>query len=207
MSADLHPSTLELVPEGIDPPEGIPPEVFSSALATFLEGRRLDMQALAADLDMSRSTLYRRVGDRDSLLGSVVWYLTRRALVPILEETRSLAGADRIVEATRRFMHFVHDQPAFRRLLAEEPEAALRVLTSKDGFVQGALVALNVRAIEQEEAAGNLAVGFDHETLAYAIVRIAESFLYADVIARNDLDLDAAAELIGRLLGGSSADH
>ena len=54
--------------------------------------------------------------------------------------------------------------------------------------------------MELEEARGNLRLGIDRATLAYAIVRIGESFLYADVIADNDPDVDQAVAVIGRLL-------
>jgi Tetracyclin repressor-like, C-terminal domain len=54
--------------------------------------------------------------------------------------------------------------------------------------------------MQLEEARGNLTLGIDHATLAYAIVRIGESFLYADVIADNDPDVDQAVAVIGRLL-------
>jgi hypothetical protein len=40
----------------------------------------------------------------------------------------------------------------------------------------------------------------DPGALAYAIVRIGESFLYADVIADNDPDVDQAVTLVSRLL-------
>ena len=77
-----------LVPGGTEPPEEIPPEIFQAALATYRERRRLDMRALAADLGIGRATLYRKVGNRDRLLGEVMWYLTRVAMYCSLVSTR-----------------------------------------------------------------------------------------------------------------------
>jgi hypothetical protein len=65
-----------------------------------------------------------------------------------------------------RFMRFVHAQPALRRLLEEEPEAALRILTSKHGPVQVGLVALTERVLVEEQEASALALGMDAHTLA-----------------------------------------
>jgi hypothetical protein len=56
------------------------------------------------------------------------------------------------------------------------------------------------RLLAHEESRGELRLGVDPAALAYAIVRIGESFLYADVIADNDPDVDQAVTLVSRLL-------
>jgi AcrR family transcriptional regulator len=185
-----------------DGPAGIDPVVFQAALATFVAGRRLDMQALAADLGMSRSTLYRRVKDRDELLGEVVWHQTRRVMLSVVAQVdaEGLSGAERVLEITRRFMAVIAAQQPLRQLLDREPEAALRILTSKHGPVQRNLVALSAGILQEEVDAGRLRLSIDPATLAYVIVRIGESFLYADAIADRDPDLELATEVIARLL-------
>ncbi|HEY2601296.1 MAG TPA: QsdR family transcriptional regulator [Thermoleophilaceae bacterium] len=190
----------ELIAVGIEPPAEIPSEIFEAALTTFRELRRLDMRALAIELGISRATLYRRAGGRDHLLGQVIWYLTRRSLARAYEGTESLKGDGRIVTVVERFMRDVHSQPALARLLDAEPEAALRILTSKHGPIQRGIIEVVERLMAIEEERGNLRLGIDHGTLAYAIVRLGESFLYADVIADNDPDVDQAVAVIGRLL-------
>ena len=200
-TATRAPSGAEvLIPEGTAPPESIPPEIFQAALSTFMEQRRLDMRALAADLGMGRATLYRRVGNRDRLLGEVIWYLTRRALVAALEQAGDRTGADRVIAVADAFMSFVHAQPDLERLLDAEPEAALRILTSKQGPVQQGIVDVLERLLAQEEERGNLRLSIDRATLAYVIVRVGESFLYADVIADNEPDVRAAVDVVARLL-------
>ena len=193
-------ASQEIISEGIERPQDVPPEIFDAALATFLDKRRLDMRALAGELSISRATLYRRVGGRDHLLGAVIWYLTRRALARAYEDTEQLKGTERIVTVIERFMRDVRSQPALGRLLEAEPEAALRILTSKHGPIQGGIIAVLERLMALEERRGTLKLNIDHRTLSYAIVRIGESFLYADVIADNDPDVDQAVAVIGRLL-------
>lgn len=190
----------EIIPMGVEPPEDIPRDIFDAALGTFRGRRRLDMRALAGELGISRATLYRRVGGRDHLLGEVIWYLTRRSLARAYEGTDQLTGDQRIVTVVERFMRDVHSQPALARLLDAEPEAALRILTSKHGPIQRGIIEVLERLMDIEESRGNLRLGIEHSTLAYAIVRLGESFLYADVIADNDPDVDQAVALIGRLL-------
>jgi AcrR family transcriptional regulator len=192
---------LAVLPEGIGPPADVPPAIFVAALQTFLELRRLDMRALAADMGMGRSSLYRKVGSRDNLLGAVLWYLTRRSVVRAVEASNGLRGPARVVGVVHHFLHDVHSQAALRRLLQEEPEAALRVLTSKRGVVQQRITMVVERLLAAEGAHADARLTLDRATLAYVIVRIGESFLYADVIADNQPDVDRAVEVVAQLLG------
>ena len=190
----------ELIPEGTARPADIPADIFDAALEEFLGLRRLDMRALAQKLGIGRATLYRRVAGRDHLLASIVWYLTRIAMVRADEHARDLAGRERIVTVIDRFMRDVNGRPALHRLLDAEPEAALRILTSKAGPIQQGIVHVVAHLIREEEADGKLRPLMDAETLAYVIVRVGESFLYADVIADNPPDMDRAIEVTDRLL-------
>lgn len=189
-----------LIDGGTEPPPEIPADIFEGALRAFLEKRRLDMRGLAGELGISRATLYRRVGGRDHLLGEVIWYLTRHAMARSLEGTEGIFGADRIVAIVERFMTDVHGQPALARLLEAEPEAALRILTSKHGPIQQGMIDAVERLLAEEQERGALDVSIDRSTLAYVIVRVGESFLYADAIADNDPDVRLAVEVIGTLL-------
>ena len=194
-------TALSVLPEGTGPPPDIPSPIFVAALQTFLEMRRLDMRALAAELGMGRSSLYRKVGSRDQLLGAVLWYLTRRAIVRAVEAAQGLSGAERVVAVVHHFLHDVHSQASLRRLLHEEPEAALRILTSKRGVVQQRVTAAVERLLAEEEVQADGTLTLDRATLAYVIVRIGESFLYADVIADNQPDVDRAVEVVAKLMG------
>lgn len=190
-----------IVPEGTARPETIPPEIFEAALVTFLDERRLDMRALAGELGISRATLYRRVGGRDHLLGEVMWYLTRIAMVRALDSAAGMKGRERVLAVIDSLMRFMDGRPALRRLLDAEPEAALRILTSKHGPIQAGISESLERLIREEMAAGNLETTIEPGTLAYVIVRVGESFLYADAIASGEPDMDQAAEVMSHLLG------
>ncbi len=191
---------VDFIPGGLEPPEDVPSEIFDAALRAFLGMRRLDMRALAGELGISRATLYRRVDGRDHLLGQVVWFLTRHAMTRALNSAGRQRGSRRILSVVEHFMRDVNSQPAFRRFLDAEPEAALRILTSKHGGIQQGIIDVLEKVIEQEEEAERLELGIDRATLAYVIVRIGESFLYADVIADNEPDVGKAVAVIGKLL-------
>jgi AcrR family transcriptional regulator len=189
-----------LLERGVEPPADVPPEIFQAALERFLACRRLDMRAIAAELGIGRATLYRRVGGRDHLLGAVIWFLTSHAMTRALRAGEGLTGRERVQALVGAFMRDVQGQPALRRLLDAEPEAALRILTSKHGPVQQGLIEVVAALLEEEEARGALRLTIDAATLSYVIVRVGESFLYADAIADNDPDVDLAVEVVGRLL-------
>ena len=190
-----------ILPEGLEPPESVPPEIFAAALGGFLDCRRLDMRALAGELGISRATLYRRVSGRDHLLSEVIWFLTRHAIMRALAAAGRQRGTRRVLSVVEHFMRDVHSQPALRRFLEQEPEAALRILTSKHAGVQQGIIHAVETILAEEEEGGNLSLGIERSTLAYVIVRVGESFLYADVIAENEPDVDEAVKVIGRLLG------
>lgn len=188
------------VPEGGDPPADFPREIFQAALGVFLSRRRLDMRALAKELGVSRGTLYRRAGARDGVLSHVIWFLTRRLMIQAAEQTSGLDGIERVIAVISRFLSDVQDQPALRRFLEAEPEAALRVLTSKQGQIQQGMIDAVDRLLEHAEHTSDFRSPLERDTLAYAIVRIGESFIYADVIADNPPQVDRGVAVIERLL-------
>jgi AcrR family transcriptional regulator len=191
-----------LLPEGTEPPAGVPADIFAAALATFLGMRRLDMRSLAKELGMGRATLYRRIGSRDELLGEVLWFLTRRSLVHAVRAAEGLTGTARILHVCATFMQTANAQESLRRFLSQEPEAALRILTSKAGAVQPGVVGHTARLLQQEVDGGRFKPRLPVPTLAFVIVRIGEGFLYADVIADGEPDVTQAIEVIQQLLEG-----
>jgi AcrR family transcriptional regulator len=178
----------------------LPDDVFDAALRRFLEQRRVDMRSLAVELGIGRATLYRRAGGRDQVLGHVLWYLTERNLQRAIRQAEGLRGAARIVAVIGAFLAEANAQPSLRFFLAGEPEAALRILTSKRGIVQSRVVDRLEALLTEEIEAGSFAPRLDARTLAFVLVRIGESFLYADAIADGEPDVEQALQVIGRLL-------
>jgi hypothetical protein len=106
-----------------------------------------------------------------------------------------------VIAVVHHFLHDVTEQTALRRLLQEEPEASLRILTSKRGVVQQRVIDTVERLLAEEQSHAHWPPTLDRATMAYIIVRIGESFLYADVIADNQPDVDRAVEVIAQLMG------
>ncbi len=95
-------------------------------------------------------------------------------------------------------MRLLIDEPWFRRFLDRDPHAALRILTTAETPIQSRITAL-VRDLLAEEAPAR--VDLDIDTLAQLVVRVAESFIYADLISGGTPDPDAAHVVFIALLG------
>lgn len=180
---------LTTVPE-VDP-------VITHALRQFLREGRIDMGDLAAEAGIGRATLYRRYGDRDRVLGEVLWAITQTAWARLWQASPQ-RGMARVIAVLDQAMRDTVASPALRALLERDPEAALRVLTSKQGVVQDRLVTGLADLIRAER--GDDTADIPLTKLAYAVVRLAESFCYSDVITGAPPDIDTATDIIRKLL-------
>ncbi|GAA4689247.1 QsdR family transcriptional regulator [Streptomyces chumphonensis] len=173
-----------------------PDRLLELAVRDFLRDGWIDMKQLAQRAGVGRATLYRRFQDRESLLGEVLWELAR---VTALDAWRSAGGEGRarVLNALEVFMRELAASPALHKLLARDPETALRLLTSRHGVVQARLIDAAEEMLVTEIGAPE---GVTSKQLAYAVVRIAESFAYADVVAGEQPDVEAAVAIIGRVL-------
>jgi AcrR family transcriptional regulator len=174
-------------------------DVLAAALERYLRGRRIDVQAIAAGLGLGRTTVYRWFGSREGLVGETV----ARAAEPLFEEARAGTagrGGTGLLDTFDRINRGLAAAPALRSFLEVERDA-LRIITSSAGVVQPRAVAAIRRFIEDEERAGTYRPPVDASTLAYAIVRLAEAFLFNDATARVRGDVDRLREIEAALLG------
>jgi hypothetical protein len=90
--------------------------------------------------------------------------------------------------------------PALQSFLRHETHTALRILTSRGGSVQTRTVARLAELYREERAAGNFHPRADPDTLAYAVVRVTEGFIYNDAIAAVEPAVERAATIVSLLL-------
>ena len=174
-------------------------DAFNAARRKFIAGERIEMQALAEEIGTSRVTLHRWVGSRDLLLGEILWSLTEPTLEGARKATRKRGGAG-IAEAWGRFLRTVNDAAFMRSFLEREPEIALRVLTTKNSPLQARLAGAVSEMIEAEVEAGRLKPPMEVHDLAYVIVRLGESFVYADIITGSKPEPEKAERATAALL-------
>jgi AcrR family transcriptional regulator len=183
------------------PPAATREQFLHAVRQHFLAGRRIDIQAISAELGLSRATVHRWYGSRDDVIGTAMASL----VVPLFERIdREVdgSGADRLVDAFERQLRALAEDPAFRRFLEFERETAQRILTASDGLVEPRVVALLQEMIEAEMERGYEPPA-EAPVIAYAIVRMGESFLYADAASGFRGDFDRLRPVYAALLGAS----
>ncbi|MCW2966494.1 MAG: TetR/AcrR family transcriptional regulator [Solirubrobacteraceae bacterium] len=173
--------------------------VLAAADEAFLDGRRIDVQAIAAGLGLSRATIYRWYGSREALVGEVIAASAEAIIARAYRRSRG-RGPRRLLNTLDRINRELAASEPLRRYLEAERDSALHTLTSSAGRVQPRAVAAIERVIEAERARGAYEPAVDPGTLAYAIVRIAEAFLYNDAIAGIRGDVDRLLDIESLLL-------
>jgi AcrR family transcriptional regulator len=189
-------------------PRGRPPaasreQVLEAAMRRYLRGQRIDVQAIASELGLGRATIYRWFGSREDLIGQVLV----RAAEPLLEDARAKArgrGARALLDTFDRFNQSLAAARALRQFVDQEHEAALRIITAGRGAVQPRIVAGIQSVIEEEVRSGAYAPPVEPATLAYAIVKLAEAFLFNDSGEDLRADVDRLREVEAALLGISA---
>ena len=174
-------------------------DVTRAAAAVLLRGERLDTGVLATSLGISRATLFRHGGNREALLAEALWRLAALTL------RRAAAAADRAAATEGRlpclgvmeeFRRVVAGSTAVQQLLVDEPALALRLLTDPRGRVQPRLVEAYTGLLQRDVDELRLTPLVPLPMLAFSVVRLGESFLYADVLAAREVDLDTATTVL-----------
>jgi AcrR family transcriptional regulator len=166
----------------------------------YLRGRRVDVQAIAAELGVGRTTIYRWFGSREELIGEVLF----RAAEPLIDAARAQArgrGGAALLDTFDRLNRSLDAAPALRRFVEQERDAALRIITSGAGAVQPRMVARIAGLIEDEVRAGTYEPPVEPATLGYAIVRLAEAFLFNDAAAGMRGEVDRLRDVEAAILG------
>jgi AcrR family transcriptional regulator len=184
------------------PTAASPDEVIALAGARFLDGERVDVQAIARELGLARATMYRWFGTREGLLGETIARLGEQRLAAHRCATAG-RGAKVLVESLYSYNRELLASEGLRALLAREQERALRVLTASGGIVQPRMVAAVKRMIDVEVEDGQYQPPVATDTLAYAVVRLGEAFIYNDAAIGSTVDITSLREAHAALLGAN----
>ena len=160
---------------------------FRLARHHFIEGRRWEMQELAAELGVNRATLFRWVGNRDDLIADIVWSVTEPTLAAAVAGAKG-SGGGRIASALAAFAAAANRAGGFQAFVQREPERALRILTTRAGPFQRRLIEKVESLVREEVESGALNPPLPVHDLAYLLVRIAETFIYSNMIIGEPAD-------------------
>ncbi|SDI20878.1 regulatory protein, tetR family [Actinokineospora alba] len=174
-------------------------EVLAAARRAFVEGRRIEVRAIAAEFGASRATMYRWFGSREGLLAEVIL----GEMADLFEQADKQArgrGAARVLDALTSVNQRLIDNPPLRAFVAMEP-SALQVLVSCSGLVHPGVVRVAEAYLERVAAEDGFRPPIEIATLAYAIVRLSEAFIYDDSPAGMRHDISRLREVHTALLG------
>jgi AcrR family transcriptional regulator len=172
-----------------------PLDAFRLARTRWLAGERLDIGKLAAELGVGRATVFRWVGSREQLYGEICSQMFTKMLERA-EQSAKGKGLDKAVETLETLLRSLAAAAPLRYFVEQDPEFAMRVLTSRASTVQYRCVQSIRELIFQLVPEPALPA----EELAYIIVRVTEGFLYRDVITGDSGDIDAAVRAVRLLL-------
>lgn len=184
------------------PARPTPLDALDAARHWFNQGRKLDIQALAAELGVSRVTLHRWVGTREQLLVEVLWVSSDRALTRLRDEVRAEEPGQHshTAEVLARWAREVLAHPGHRQLASEEGEMFVRLLTHDASVFQRRLIELVRELLVEDIAAGRVTIELEPLELAYTVVRIVESFVHTPAITGCAPDPDGNARVLRALL-------
>jgi AcrR family transcriptional regulator len=178
-----------------------PAAAFRTARRRFLAGERLDMQALALELGVSRQTLYRWTGSREELLSDVLFSLSDSSFAEAKRQTAQLMGAERLLAVFRHHVTAIVSSVPLQTFVRRETQTALRILTARHGSVNARTIRRLAALYRSEQAAGHFDPRADIDTLAFAVVCLTESFIYNDAHAAVEPEVERAAAVVALLLG------
>lgn len=180
-----------------------PMSAFHLARRYWMEGRKLNLSALAAELGVSRATLMRWVGNRELLMGEILWSMVRTTMSTIAEHARKrhgLTGVEYLAYVYHNFGRALVAFPALRRFLDQDPRFAMQVLTSASSGLSDRTVSLWEEMIREELDAGRINPQMDIHSLASFSIRIGESAIYSNLICGHPPELKSAETALRLLL-------
>ncbi|WP_235937664.1 QsdR family transcriptional regulator [Marinobacter caseinilyticus] len=198
------PSQITGSDDGLKTSRATPQDAFRRARELWIVGERIHLASLAEELNIGRATLFRWVGNKDLLLGEILWSTYEPIRTKALAQTQG-HGVDYIVGVYRRINRKLLNSRPLRTFISQDPEYALRILTSTSSTIHSRVVKANARTLREQIAEGHLRPPMKTDSLSYFMVRLAESCLYSDVICDREPreeELEDACKAVRILLGG-----
>jgi len=170
--------------------------------------RGLTMEGAATRAGVGRMTVYRRFGDRESLIDALAARESRRCLAELDRAVDpSLSVAEGIAQGFVASLRLIRTHPLLDRFARHEPEAALRALNANGAAILATGREFVAARLRDAQERGDLPANLAAAHAAELIVRLGLSFLLMPESSLPIDDRDAAAEtaraMIAPILGPS----
>lgn len=170
------------------------------ARARFLAGERLEMGLLAEELSVSRTTLYRWVGEREQLIGEVIALLVDE-WVALVEPQAEGTGSERFLNMLRRFLEVAASFEPLTNFTQREPTLAMRVLMDPSGAVTDHANQVLKRLLDEINPEVEVS-----DQIGNGIGLVARSLVWANIATGQEPDIDGAVNLASTLLQASGLE-
>src|SRR5580704_633051 len=166
------------------------------ACAAFMEEARVEIGVLAAQLSISRVTLYRWFGTREKLLEQVLVQLAGGFVAAGRAEAEG-DGDERILDFTRRLMQATVKSHPLRSFVEREPQLALRLLIGSRGAIHDSIVQA-VSEVIAETDSPQRAQALHHNI--DVVVRVGTTLQWATLAIGEEPQTDEAVAILRALL-------
>ena len=172
---------------------------YEFARTLFLAGERVDMQTLSDALGIGRTTLYRWVGDRESLISGMLAEMVTEVIAASVEDAEG-EDLERVIDGMRRFSETSAGFQPLRHLVRTEPELGLRVMMAPGSGVSVAIC----RALRTElEATRPAWAGEKAEELADVITQIGMAYVWVNIANDSEPDIERAIRAMRLLVAAA----
>ena len=170
------------------------------AKRVYLQGGRVDINQIAQELGVNRVTVHRWVGTRDALLLEIVWPLSEATLKGVWAEIADTSGP-RVPRLMMMYLQAQLTHAGAKRFMLEENERAMKLFTHSSYGHQPRLIAEVRTYLERDLKEGRIVSSLTIDELAYATVRVVESYAYLPSITGDEPDPEGAYRVLKVLLG------
>ncbi len=171
------------------------------ARAAFLEETRVEIGVIAAQLSISRVTLYRWFGSREQLLEQMLLQLAGE----FIDAARVAVGGEgdeRVVDFARRLLNSTAEFQPLRTFVEREPQLALRLLVGASGAIHGEVAQALLDVIADTHTPEQTAA---LESQVHAIVRMATALQWSTIAIGDEPETELAVGIVRVLLANERA--
>jgi hypothetical protein len=174
--------------------------ILTGARDRYMRGQRIELTALAAEHGVGWATAYRWFGDNERVLADVLGERARKNFLDRIREHADKSGRDRILAVVEGILRHAAGSERLDALLRRDPSRVLKILASSAYDIQRREIQLLETLLTDEHAARHLPLVVPAHTPAYGILKLMETYLYADVVAGEPRDIDSAVRIVALLL-------
>jgi AcrR family transcriptional regulator len=172
-----------------------PADAFELAHTSFLANERLDLQKLAGELGVARTTLHRWVGTREQLLDQVLGRLASDFFELARGEAQG-EGDELVVDLVSRLVGTTSRFEPARGFVQREPQLALRLLIGERFSVRRSMLE-RMRALLVDVLPGEAA---ELDGFAQSIIEVGAALEWSSVLAGDEPSSERIAEIVRGLL-------